>query len=112
MTGSSGAVRKTSPAFDLLKKSLTYPRLLRQLVQEVGLLFLRSPELNPGAVVTPQAEELLGLHPNTNPHTVQEHKVKPELARGRGKEGDEGRVTLCFTGKYIHLQKGALQAQG
>lgn len=88
MTGSSGAVRKTSLAFDLLKKSLTYPRLLRQLIQEGGLLFLRSPELKPWAVQqlkrqpAPRAGELLGLHPNTDPHTVQEHGVKPELVRG------------------------------
>ena len=88
MTGSSGAVRKTSLAFDLLKKSLTYPRLLRQLVQEVSLLFLRSPELKPGVVLPPKCQptsragELLGLHPNTNAHTIQEHGVKPELVRG------------------------------
>ena len=52
MTGSSGAVRKTSLAFDLLKKSLTYPRLLRQCIQKVSLLFLRSPELKPGVLAT------------------------------------------------------------
>lgn len=104
MTGSSRAVRKTSLAFDLLKKSLTYPRLLRQLTQEVGLLFLRSPELKPVVLPpkcqpAPQAGELLGLHPNTNAHTIQEQGVKTELVRGRGKEEDEGRVTLRFTGK-------------
>lgn len=77
MTESARAVRKTSLAFDLLKKSLTYPRLLRQLIQEVGLSFLRSPELKPRVILPPSSSLLLrkGSYWNCSPtpivHTIQ-----------------------------------------
>lgn len=48
MRGSFGAVRKTSLAFDLLEKYLTYPRLLRQFIQEVSLLFLEVTKARTG----------------------------------------------------------------
>lgn len=72
MTGSPRAVRKTSLPFDLPENSLTYPMLLKQLVEEVSLLFLRSPVLKLGAALPPkdqpgpQAGDLPGLHPNSN----------------------------------------------
>lgn len=48
MRGSFRAVRKTSLAFDLLKKYLTYPRLLRQFIQEASLLFLEVTKARTG----------------------------------------------------------------
>lgn len=114
MTGRPRAVRETSLSFDPSNSSLTYLRLLRHLIQEVGLLFLRSPARKPGAALSPecqqasQAGELSGSHCNKQQFR-QEPRVKYEWVRG-WKRGKQWRVTLYFTDRYMHMQNGVQAA--
>lgn len=99
MTGRPRAVRETSVASDPFKTSLTYPRLLRHLIQEVGLPFLRSPELKLGPALSPkcqqapQAGELSGLHHSKQQFRDRNLGSSMNEWEDKGEEDDEGSLS-------------------